>query len=244
MSRTLAIGDVHGGYRALKQVLARAGATQDDLLVFLGDYLDGWSEGPRVLDYLQELEQSHRCIFLIGNHEELALAWLREGIADERWLMHGGKPTIAAYEKEDDATRARHIAFIESLQDYYIDDSNRLFVHAGFGHIKGVKYEYFPRNVRWDRTLWEMVLALDPTLSPDDKRYPARLKNYAEIFVGHTPTVRIGSTEPVNAANVWNLDTGAAFNGPLTVMDVETKQFWQSDPVYTLYSDEQARKAW
>jgi serine/threonine protein phosphatase 1 len=37
-------------------------------------------------------------------------------------------------------------------------------------------------------------------------------------------------------ACVWNLDTGAAFKGPLTIMDV-TKEFWQSEPL-TLYFDE------
>jgi serine/threonine protein phosphatase 1 len=36
---------------------------------------------------------------------------------------------------------------------------------------------------------------------------------------------------------VWNVDTGAAFKGPLTIMDVNTK-FWQSEPLNTLYFDE------
>ena len=35
--RTLAIGDIHGGLRALQQALQRAVVTTDDLLVFLGD---------------------------------------------------------------------------------------------------------------------------------------------------------------------------------------------------------------
>jgi serine/threonine protein phosphatase 1 len=31
--------------------------------------------------------------------------------------------------------------------------------------------------------------------------------------------------------NVWSIDNGAAFTGKLTVMDVDTKEFWQSDAV-------------
>jgi serine/threonine protein phosphatase 1 len=51
----------------------------------------------------------------------------------------------------------------------------------------------------------------------------------------------LGSKEPINKANVWNLDTGAAFTGALTIMDVNTKEFWQSDPLPSLYTDEKGR---
>ena len=29
--------------------------------------------------------------------------------------------------------------------------------------------------------------------------------------------------------NVWNLDTGAGYGYKLTIMDIDTKQYWQSD---------------
>ena len=38
--RTLVIGDIHGAYMALLEVLERAKVTPDDLLIFLGDYAD------------------------------------------------------------------------------------------------------------------------------------------------------------------------------------------------------------
>ena len=52
MKRTLVIGDIHGGLRALKQIFEKASVTTKDTLIFLGDYVDGWSESPQVLDYL------------------------------------------------------------------------------------------------------------------------------------------------------------------------------------------------
>ena len=55
MTRTLAIGDIHGGLRALEQILERAKVTQDDLLIFLGDYVDGWSESAQTVSFLIEL---------------------------------------------------------------------------------------------------------------------------------------------------------------------------------------------
>lgn len=244
-ARTLAIGDIHGGLKALLQLLDRVKISTNDTLIFLGDYVDGWSESPQVIDYLIELEKTHQCIYLRGNHDELLLDWLKHGKVNANWLIHGGKVTKEAYAGVSQEKKIKHIAFIESLKDYHLDSNNRLFLHAGFTHIKGIEYEYYNSLFYWDRTLWEMALSLNPALKPEDALYPSRLKHYKEIFIGHTPTLRIGQSQPVNAANVWNLDTGAAFDGPLTMMDVDTKKYWQSDIVGTLYSEESSRnKFW
>jgi hypothetical protein len=40
-------------------------------------------------------------------------------------------------------------------------------------------------------------------------------------------------------ANVWNVDTGAAFKGPLTIMDVDTKEFWQSEPLTVVFDEKE-----
>jgi serine/threonine protein phosphatase 1 len=45
----------------------------------------------------------------------------------------------------------------------------------------------------------------------------------------------------MQGCNVWNIDTGAAFTGKLTIMDIDTKNFWQSDPVRNLYPNEAGR---
>jgi serine/threonine protein phosphatase 1 len=57
MKRTLAIGDIHGGFRALIQVLEKANVTENDTLIFLGDYVDGWSESSQVMKFLIELSE-------------------------------------------------------------------------------------------------------------------------------------------------------------------------------------------
>ena len=241
-SRTLVIGDIHGGLRALMQVLARAAVTSADLLVFLGDYVDGWSESPAVLDFLMQIKQQQRCIFLRGNHDMLLLDWLRTGSENPNWLKHGGRSTLLAYRGLPETVRNRHATFIESeLTDFYQDDRQRLFVHAGFTHIRGFRSEYFKPMLYWDRSLWETALALDPALPKQSARYPARLKLYPEVFIGHTPTLQVGSKLPLQAACVWNLDTGAGFTGPLTLMDADSKRYWQSDAVHTLYPGEEPR---
>lgn len=239
--KTFVLGDIHGGLKALQQVLSLVPYSKNDTLLFLGDYVDGWSESPQVLDFLIELQRNQKCIFIKGNHDDLLLDYLKTNQYHEEWFNHGGKATLAAYENINEVTKNKHIAFLEALELYHIDSENRLFVHAGFTNLKGVKSEYFKPYFYWDRTLWEMALSLDKNMDKTDIYYPKRLKIYKEIFIGHTPTTFINSTIPVNKASVWNIDTGAAFKGALTVLDVATKEFWQSDPVYTLYHDEIGR---
>jgi serine/threonine protein phosphatase 1 len=239
--RTLVIGDIHGGLRAVHQIMERAKVTAEDTLIFLGDYVDGWSQSPQVLDYLIELNTTNTCVFIRGNHDELLLHWLKDSKDNLMWYKHGGEATVTAYKEVDAATKQVHVDFLLSLKDYYLDDKNRLFVHAGFTNMNGVSYEFFPKLFYWDRTLWETALALDRSIKPNDLLYPKRLTLYDEIYIGHTPVTRIGQTEPVQMACIWNVDTGAAFKGPLTILDVDTKEFWQSEPLSALYFDEKGR---
>ena len=97
MSRTVVIGDIHGGLKALVQVLERAAVTTADTLIFLGDYVDGWSESAAVMEYIIELEKIQECIFIKGNHDEWCEEWLRTGKAENNWLMHGGEETVNSY---------------------------------------------------------------------------------------------------------------------------------------------------
>lgn len=242
--RKFVLGDVHGGLKAIHQVLERANVTNNDILIFLGDFVDGWSESPAVLDFLIELQKKQPCIFIRGNHDELLLDWLlgnNENIDEKLWFQHGGEATVKSYQNIDSETKEKHIDFLKSLQDYYLDTENRLFIHAGFTNMKGVDYEYFKPLFYWDRTLWETALALDPNLSKDAITYPNRLTIYKEIYIGHTPVTKINQTIPVNKACVWNVDTGAAFKGKLTIMDIDTKEFWQSDALPELYPNENGR---
>lgn len=241
MSRTLAIGDIHGGLRALIQLMERAEITPNDKLIFLGDYVDGWSDSANVVSYLIELAKQNTCIFMRGNHDDLAHRWLKTGELNDQWLQHGGQSSIDAYRKFSDREIEEHITFFDQMMNYYIDKENRLFVHAGFTNLKGPEQEYTATPFYWDRTLWELALAINHDLSPNDDFYPKRLKLFEEIFIGHTPVVRIGRTEPFHSANVWNIDTGAAFKGKLSLIDVNSKEVIQSDPVWKLYPEENGR---
>lgn len=241
--RTLVIGDIHGGVKALRQLLDRCRHGKEDHLIFLGDYVDGWSEAVETVNYLLQLNATHRCTFLRGNHDELCCEWLLDGKDNPLWEKHGGLATKQSYSLTNSGTKEKHIQFFQGLKNYHLDAQNRLFIHAGFTNLNGVDQEYFSKTFYWDRTLWETALALDPAMSTDHILYPKRLTLYKEVYIGHTPVTRIGEMEPYKAGNVWNLDTGAAFKGPLSIVDIDSKQIWQSDPVHLLYPGENGRNA-
>ena len=235
-NNTYVIGDIHGGLHALQQVLIRANVTPNDTLIFLGDYVDGWSDSPRMAGYLTKLAEKNKCVFIRGNHDANCARWLQTGYAEPSWALHGGHITIENYDYIDEEQKFKDAAFYNSTMMYYIDDKKRLFVHAGYNSPMGVEEEtdetelYYNRNL-WKRAVdaWERGVKL------------AFLQVYNEIFIGHTPTTKLDVDTPMCCCNVWNVDTGAAFKGRLSIMNIDTYEFWQSDPLPELYPTERGR---
>ena len=240
MKSTFTIGDIHGGYKGLTQILERAPVRNGDTLIFIGDYVDGWSGNVAVMNLLLELQKNYFCIFLKGNHDKWLQEWLDHGFADPVWLDHGGQITKDNYEAEGDALKESHLQFLKAMPLYYIDAEERLFVHAGFTAKNGPAEEPDPAVLYIDRSLWQKAYSVK------DKKttslfYPKRLTLFKEIYIGHTPTIRYEEDKPIIAGPVINIDTGAAFTGRITIMNIDTKEYWQSDPLPELYPEEQGR---
>lgn len=241
MNRTLVIGDIHGGLKALIQVLERAKVTQEDELIFLGDYVDGWSESAQVIDFLIELEKSQKCIFIKGNHDVWARDWLLNNLKNDIWINNGGFETVKSYRLYKKEQVSNHLKFYINLGNYHIDKNNNLFIHAGFSSMHGPSREVYETNYSWDRTLWETACAMDKHLQKNSELFPKRLLLFNEIYIGHTPTLHYRETTPMHKSNMWNIDTGAAFTGKLSILDIKTKEFWQSDSLPELYPNEKGR---
>ena len=241
MNRTIVVGDIHGGLKALEQVIDRLTLSPTDTIIFLGDYVDGWSESAQTIEFLINFSQNNNCIFIKGNHDVWCEDWLRTNELNSKWLFHGGQATVDSYKDFSEAQKRNHLNFLEAMKFYFIDFENRLFIHAGFTSMHGPEQEFHSSNFSWDRTLWEMALTLDKRIKKDSKSYPKRLLLFKEIYIGHTPTLHYDITVPMQGCNVWNIDTGAAFTGSLSALDIDTKQFWQSDIVQTFYPEEKGR---
>ena len=248
MVRTFVMGDIHGNYKGLYQCLVRSGFNYDeDTLIQLGDICDGWSE---VYKATEELLGIKNLIAIRGNHDQWFREWLQGMDHGSQWEQ-GADATYASYlryisklknlEREDIPSSHKNF-YLNTQVNYYIDKENRLFVHGGFNRhmdfFAQPGYIYF-----WDRDLWSSALSFASMVKDDDTdRYKFRNQNdFKEIFIGHTATTSWGKDTPMKAANVWNLDTGSGYKGKLTIMDVDTKEFWQSDEVSAMYPEERGR---
>ena len=239
--RTLVIGDIHGGLKALIQVLNKVEVKDGDTLIFVGDYVDGWSESAQAIQFLIKLSGKINCVFIKGNHDAWCENWLKTERVDPIWYMHGGKETMESYAHFSEDDKKAHLEFFKKMPLYYLDEENRLFIHAGFTSMHGVEKEVFKEAFYFDRTLWEMALTMDKAIKEDSLLFPNRLKHYKEIYIGHTPTTNFGFSEPMHAGNIWNVDTGAAFKGRLSILDVNSKDVFQSDELPNLYPNEKGR---
>lgn len=251
--KTFCVGDLHGSLNSLLQGLERANFdNKEDKLIFLGDYCDGYSQTSELVDFLIELqkESGDRHIFLSGNHDVWMKEWMNLGTNEPIWMHNGGISTVESYLKNGKNLDKEHRDFFNNLRKHYVDEENRCFVHAGLESIDGVEDD--GDNISfWDREFWWLQLH-----NPEYKLNPA--KNYSEVFIGHTPTINYpiknhyperklqetngGITVPMNRGNVWNLDTGCGWGEKLTLMNIDTKEFFQSDKSETLHPGDRGRK--
>ena len=69
--------------------------TDEDLLIFLGDYIDRGNEVAEVLKWIMEHKDKSNYIFLRGNHEQMMLdAFKSSGKSKINWIINGGKATL------------------------------------------------------------------------------------------------------------------------------------------------------
>ena len=234
--RTLITADIHGGYKALVQCIERSGFDKkNDRLIVLGDTCDGW---PETYECMEELTQVKNLVYVLGNHDEWALYWGKFSDRPMIWVTQGGQATIESYEDHWDAHAGvmpqSHIDIFDNSHLYF-EENNILFVHGGIDPQTDAKRQ--PKDMfLWDRTLIHMAYHRSK-----QKKAKIKLTPYDEVFVGHTSTKFYGTTEPMHCGNIWNLDTGAGWGGKLTIMDLDTKEYWQSDFVKDLYPNIKGR---
>jgi len=133
----IAIGDIHGRLAYLKLLVEML--PQDEPLVFLGDYIDRGPNSAQVVAYLETLRRQREVVLLMGNHEAMMAAAIRDTKNIRLWLYNGGRATLKSYgqvpaEWEKMADRAAAVEgflpFFESLKPYH-EDEFAIYVHAG-----------------------------------------------------------------------------------------------------------------
>jgi len=217
--RRLVVSDIHGAYKALLDVLEKAKfEPKEDLLIGIGDYVDGYSQTYEVIEYLRKLPNFKG---VIGNHDALYLEWANEPVIPPQpiWTKQGGEATLKSY---DYKVNEVHRAWLAALP-YYIELDNMLFIHGGYDPTLPIAKQS-KWNVTWDRDL--IYDSLQNFEHPEIK--------YDKVFVGHTALKKLWIGN-----KVIDIDTGAGWQGVLTLMDIDILDYWQSETTGILYPDEQ-----
>jgi serine/threonine protein phosphatase 1 len=227
--RTFVVGDIHGAYKALLQCFERSGFDREkDRLIALGDVCDGWTQ---VRECVDELLKVKNLSYILGNHDAWTLSWAKTGAVNDVWFAQGGNNTLISYDNAP--MPPAHVDFFANAPRYLIE-GQKVFVHAGFDPVKPMT-DQDPELLIWDRKL--IVEAFQKHNADSSHKFGA----FTEIFLGHTPTLIFHVDKPLHLCNVWAVDTGAGWSGRLTIMDVDTKEYWQSDPCQELYPDVKGR---
>lgn len=223
--RYIAIGDIHGCTRQLQTLLARLPLRPEDVVVFLGDYVDRGPDTPGTIETLRAFARQHpRCVFLRGNHDAMLLDFA--GITNDGTGVsylepcNGGAITLyqygcplelleMCYITYDERARRRaaahmpreHLDFLAQTQLYYATPEY-LFVHAGINPARSLELQD-PLELLWIREEFLTQPHRDEWL----------------IVYGHTPVLSAPFTprdEP--EARRLGIDTGAVYGGRLTAV--------------------------
>jgi len=215
------ISDIHGAHKALLQCLERANFDHDnDLLICLGDVCDGYDEVKSCFDELLSIKNM---IYIMGNHDMWSYEWAKYGKAPDGWLLQGGYSTINSYKGAFDK---KHLELMESPKFYHILE-NMMFVHGGF------ELETPIDKQRNEFLAWDRNLVFEAYSNNENKK---NITGYDKVFVGHTPTIKFNASEPVTFCEVTLTDTGAGWGDRLSIVNIDTGEYFQSDPTMKLYT--------
>ena len=209
--RTLAIGDVHGCFTAMQALLDAAQVTDEDHVVWLGDYVDRGPDSAKVVAFLMGLpEASNTC--LRGNHEILMVNARRSVDHRRLWASVGGDATWDSYLAEYggsgmESVPGSHWAFFDALKPYHETDTH-LFVHGSLDS------DVPPDEQSDDALYWNRFDSIGPHMSGK------------HIVCGHT-SQKDGL--PKTRPHATCIDTFAFGGGWLTCLDVATGEYVQAN---------------
>ncbi|MBA2527321.1 MAG: metallophosphoesterase [Pyrinomonadaceae bacterium] len=198
-SRTIVVGDIHGCYDELMDLLDQLAFGVSDRVVSVGDLV---TKGPKNREVLELFMTDSRFATVIGNHD-LAL----------RRLWHGEevelKPSQKEAHKELKADKDRFMPYLNSLP-FMIDLGSHLVVHAGLRPNVELKSQT-TEDLTQIRTLGEDRESKDGT--PWYDVYDGE----KVVLFGHWP-----APEPRRGRMALGLDTGCVYGHQLTAYTIET----------------------
>jgi len=211
--RTFVIGDIHGQRLALESLVKAIPLSDEDRLIFLGDYVDKGPDVKGTLECLSRLSSWENTIFLRGNHDQMLIDAYRDPEKFGIWECLAGDDPLASYGTGDSyqlihEMPPHHWRFLEDACVDYFETEDFIFVHAG------IRADRNPGKEEIERLQWM-------TLSMAEPHQSGKI-----VVCGHT---RSESGRIVDLGHTICIDTGISKNGFLTCLEMETFGFWQAD---------------
>lgn len=202
MRRIIVVGDIHGCYDELCDLLEKIGLRSDDCFVSVGDLI---VKGEKNREVLELFMSDARLSAVLGNH-------------DRKLLRHWKGETVQLKKVHEDALselesdKERYARYLDSLP-LMIDLGAHLIVHAGVR--PGVSLE--EQSVE---DLTELrTLGRDRT-EREGMPWYEEYSGEKTVLFGHWPAL-----EPRRAPRAIGLDTGCVYGHQLTAYLVETDEF-------------------
>ncbi len=133
MSRTLAIGDIHGCAQTLRKLLLEELKIEtSDHLYFIGDYIDRGPDSKGVIDFIFELrDKGIEVHTLRGNHEQMMLDSVMSDTNHYHWLSNGGEETLHSFGVESFERMDQHYRQFFLSTSHIFKTKEAIYVHAG-----------------------------------------------------------------------------------------------------------------
>lgn len=201
MGRTLVVGDIHGCYDELLDLIAEARLGPEDTLVAVGDLI---VKGPKSREVLELFISESRFSSVMGNHDLAILNSLR---GENVELTAAQARTLA----ELDAGRARYVGYLESLP-LMIDLGGHLVVHAGLRPNVALEKQS-------EEDLTELRTLGPDRTSRDGTPWYEEYSGEKIVLFGHWPALCAR-----RAQRAIGLDTGCVYGNRLTGYMIETDE--------------------
>jgi protein phosphatase len=223
------IGDVHGCFDELQQLLLQLGygvhfdaesfkyhiiPPSGRTLIFVGDLVDRGPKTQHVLRLVMDAVDATVAFCVPGNHDLKLIKKLR---GKKTTITNGMQESLDQLQNEDAAFIERIVTFIDSLPNHYTFDDGKLVVaHAGLCENLHGKQSGAARAFA---TFGAVTNKLDSDGFPIRLPWFNDYKGHAMVVYGHTVVL-----EPLWINNTVDIDTGCVFGGKLTALRYPEKE--------------------
>lgn len=252
--RRLCIGDIHGNYDKTLKVLDFCKFSDSDVLYSTGDFCDRGRQNVKTIDFLMSL---NNLFPVVGNHDLWNYEYLSDNMTrdgfDCWYNYNGGFYTVKEEKNKDPEWKFKVATWLKNLP-FMIDINDKVIIHSvapktiyesranipltdiTTGTLKTsrlVRDEVYDDNV-WGRSIINGCEGYTPIGARRSLYNPYIKDCYKNTYTGN-PIYIIGHT-PLDKPfydkdlGIIGIDTGGFLDiGYITVLDIDTLEFWTSN---------------